>query len=74
MSLWKAIRKRYDVIGENLAFKVGNGRRSKFGRINGAVMSHWTYLFPLYLLFPHQRKLGKRFGSFRRGCLRSLFF
>ena len=30
VGLWKAIRREWDVIGGNMAFSVGNGRRARF--------------------------------------------
>ena len=46
VGLWKAIKRDWDVIGSNMVYSVGNGRRVRFWK------DRWCGDFPLYTSFP----------------------
>ena len=66
VGLWKPIRRGWDVLGDNLVYSVGNGRRVRFwkemirdfGRTSGVEMIRCVLLFLPYLLYPWIRRLG----------------
>ena len=46
VGLWKAIRRGWDVLGDNLVYSVGNGRRVRFWK------DKWYGDYPLCTSFP----------------------
>ena len=46
VGLWKAIRRVWDVIGDNMVYSVGNGRRVRFWK------DRWCGDNPLCISFP----------------------
>ena len=46
MSMWKPIRKEWDLLGNRVGFKAGNGRRVRFW------FDKWCGNAPLRVLFP----------------------
>ena len=60
VGLWKAIRRVWDVIGDNMVYSVRNDRGLDFGRTSGVETILCVFLFPLYLSYPWLRRLRWR--------------
>ena len=59
VGVWKAIRKGWNLFFSKTSFEVSNGRRVKFGPLDGVWRSLCVPLFPLCMLWLYQRKLRR---------------
>ena len=73
LGLWKAIRKEWDILGNNMAYSVGNGRSVRFWKDRWCGNNPLCISFPsLFVIASSKEAYGGCLEPFRKGSMGSL--